>query len=214
MRATHHYAAWLPFRPSVRRSEREARPDAIGDVRITESARQRVLGPPAGAVGGHNHAWLQRAKIGTHALDQWLVQRPIQVKAAEEPVHPRSAGERQRIPCDVDDAGVTTAGQNHKPTVADVDDHRLIVEDEWIGLPMVVVPGVLHGETRLVAGGAVHFAGDKHRIIEEKTWLAFFHNGEAGAMQCRATRGRNLERVAARNPYAAAIPEVGMNQHR
>ena len=30
------------------------------------------------------------AKIGTHTLDQWLVQRPIQVKAAEEPVHPRA----------------------------------------------------------------------------------------------------------------------------
>ena len=36
---------------------------------------------------------------------------------------------------------------------------------------------------------------------------------EAGALQRRATGGRNFTRLATRNPHAAPVPEVGMQQH-
>src|SRR5712692_10856572 len=108
---------------------------------------------------------------------------------------------------------MAAAGQHDEPAVTDLDDDGLIVEDKRIGFPMVVVPGLLQREARLVAGGAIHFAGDKNGVFKEKAGLAFFDDGEASALQRGATGSRDLERIPTRNPHTAAIPEVGVNEH-
>src|SRR5258708_3438570 len=82
--------------------QREARTNTIGDVRFTKHPGERMLGAPAGAVRGHDQTRLQRGKIGADAIDQRLVQRAIQVKAAEDPVHLGCASERERVASDVD----------------------------------------------------------------------------------------------------------------
>src|SRR5579859_2328137 len=107
---------------------------------------------------------------------------------------------------------MAAASDDDQPTVPDIDDHRLVVEHQWVGFPVVVSPGVLDRKAWFVAGGAVNFARDQHRIVKKKAGSTLFNDLESGAAQRRAARGRDLERVSTRNTHAAAVPEIGVNQ--
>src|SRR5438105_9926725 len=107
---------------------------------------------------------------------------------------------------------MAAAGDDHQPTVADIDDHRLVVEHQRVGFPVVVSPRVLDRKAWLVAGAAVNFARDQHRIVKKKAGSTLLDDLESGAPQRRTARGRDLERVSTGNTHAPAVPEIGVNK--
>jgi hypothetical protein len=56
---------------------------------------------------------------------------------------------------------VAASGDHDQAAVADVDDERLLVEDEGVGLPAPVEPGLLRWEAGLIPGGPGDLAGDR-----------------------------------------------------
>ena len=65
-------------------------------------------------------------------------------------------------------APLAAAGNHYQAPAADIDDERLIVEDERIGLPAPVEPGLLRRDPRLVPCGPGDLAGDQHRPPNKK----------------------------------------------
>ena len=60
---------------------------------------------------------------------------------------------------DVDDAGVTAAGEHQQAAPSDVHDERLVVQDQRIGLPCPVPQGLVDSEPPFEVGAAGHLAG-------------------------------------------------------
>jgi hypothetical protein len=54
---------------------------------------------------------------------------------------------------------VAAAGDDDQALVLDVDDERLVVEDQRVGLPAPAEPGLLGREAGLIAGGAGNLPG-------------------------------------------------------
>src|SRR5262249_15001808 len=98
--------------------------------------------------------------------------------------------------------------------VFDVDDERLIVEDEGVGLPAAAGPGLLRREPGLVTGGAGDFAGDQDRSGGQETGVLFFDDLTTRAGRAPAAGGRGALRVAAGEGQPAPAPEVGVDEHR
>ncbi len=107
---------------------------------------------------------------------------------------------------------MAAAGDDHQAPVADVHDHRLVVEDERVRLPPLAAPCLLDGEPRLVSGGPVHLAGDQDRVLEQEAGLPLLDDLEAGALQRTAARRGNLDRLAAGQQHAPPVPEVRVDQ--
>lgn len=117
----------------------------------------------------HNQLGLEFGQVRADPRNQRLEQRSVQVKPTKEPVDLRRAGECEGIARNIHDTRVAAAGDNHESAVADVDDHRLIIEHQGVRFPVVISPGFLDWKARLVAGGPVNFAGDKDRIVKQET---------------------------------------------
>jgi hypothetical protein len=59
---------------------------------------------------------------------------------------------------------VTAAGDDDQALARDVDDERLLVQHQRIGLPALIEPGLLRREPRLVPGDVVHQGGHHDRV--------------------------------------------------
>jgi hypothetical protein len=66
-------------------SEYETRAHAVTNVRLSESAGDRLLGSPTGAMRAHHESRLEFGKVRAYSTNQRLEHRPVQVKAT----HPR-----------------------------------------------------------------------------------------------------------------------------
>src|SRR6202043_2807677 len=82
-------------------SEREPGADRVGHERLAEPGTHRMLGPPPGAVRGHDHARPQGGQVIQNPRDERLEQRPVQMKAAEHRIQRAVPGEPPRVPADV-----------------------------------------------------------------------------------------------------------------
>src|ERR1019366_1297940 len=107
--------------------------------------------------------------------DERLEKRPVEVETAHHCVDRLLMGQAPRIPANVHDACVATTGDYEQALVLDVDDQRLVVEDEGVGLPPPAQPRLLWREPRFVAGRAGHFSGDENRPVEQEAGMALFH---------------------------------------
>src|SRR5215471_2941184 len=65
-----------------RSSEREAGVYGVGHERLAEPRAHRVLGSPAGAVRGHEHARCQIGQVVEDLGDERLERRPTEVESA------------------------------------------------------------------------------------------------------------------------------------
>jgi hypothetical protein len=63
-------------------------------------------------------------------------------------------------------------------------------------------------------GSPVDLASDQHAVIEQEVRPALLDDREACALQCLAADGRQLDRIPAGDDQAAAIPEIGVDEHR
>jgi hypothetical protein len=139
-----------------------------------------VLGPPSGAVGRDHDTGSEGAKVVEDSGDEGLENRSVEMESAHDRVEGTLFGQAAGVPADVDDPSVAAAGNHEEALVLDVDDERLIVEDEGVGLPAAVNPGLLQREPGLVAGGAGYFAGDQDGSVEQEAGLLLFGDFEAG----------------------------------
>src|SRR5215510_11241979 len=105
------------------------------------------------------------------------------MKTTEYAIQLRCAGQTQRITTNVDDTRMPAASDDNQSAIADIDDRRLIIQDQWVRLPMVVPPRVLDWKPWLVAGGAVHFASYEHRMLKKKAGLSLFDDLKPGTQQ-------------------------------
>src|SRR5580704_536411 len=117
------------------------------------------------------------------------------MKSAQEGVERLAATEALGVPGDVDHARVTAAGDHHQAAAADVDDERLVIEDQRVGLPAVGGPSLLRRETGLPPGGARDLAGDQHGPAEQETRLLFLDDVEAGPGERAAAGSGQFDRV-------------------
>jgi hypothetical protein len=67
-------------------SEREAGADGVGDEGLAEPGGDRVLRPPAGAVGRDDHAGGEGGEVVQDGRDERLEDRPVEVEAADHRV--------------------------------------------------------------------------------------------------------------------------------
>ena len=82
------------------------------------------------------------------------------------------------------------------------------------GCQRAVAVGLVDGEALLELGRAVDLAGDQQRAVEQERGLLLLDDLEAGALERAAARGRQLDRLAARQRDPAAAPELGVDQDR
>src|SRR5215470_3938015 len=90
------------------------------------------------------------------------------MEAPDERVQRLAAGQALGVPGDVDHAGVTAAGDDDQPLARDVDDERLVVQHQRIGLPALIEPGLLRRKPGLVPGGARNLPRDQHGPAEQE----------------------------------------------
>src|SRR5258708_7235106 len=62
---------------AARSLEVEARANAVGDVRLAETRRDRVAGAPSGAVSRDDDAGVELGQVIEHPRDQRLDHRPV-----------------------------------------------------------------------------------------------------------------------------------------
>src|SRR6266851_9467277 len=202
--------AWgrRPWRRACPGSEGEPGADAVGHEGFAESGRHGVLGPPAGTVRGNEHLGIEQGEVIEHPRDEGFEQRPVEVEPAEQRVQRLPAGQSPGVAADVDHAGVAAAGDHDQSLAADVDNERLIVQDERVGLPDLIDPGLLDREARLVAADAWHLAGDQDGSVEQEAWLLVLDNVEAGLPQRGRAGGRQLKGLTSGDYRAATAPEM------
>ena len=205
--ATEHIPTHQPPEPTpetsrrVRARHHERRADRVRHERVGQRGGQPVLRPPARAVRGHQHVGRHVAERGDGGFDDRLESRSGEVEAAEQRVQPVDAGQPQRVPGDVDRAGVAAAGDHDQAPAADVDDQRLLVEDQRVGLPPPVAPRLVVGHAALEVGRAVHLAGDEHAAVEQQRRL-------------RAARSPRSPRPPAPRGSASAAPTARLAGQR
>ena len=101
----------------------------------------------------------------------------------------RLAREPLRVPHDVDDAGVTTAGEDDEPAPGEAHHDRLVVEDQRVGLPAAVDVRLVSQEAGLERRRAIDLARHEHRPVEQERRLSFLDDLEARALE-RGAAGR------------------------
>ena len=101
-----------------------------------------------------------------------------------------------------------------RPRVAHVDDERLVVEDERVGFPPVVVEPFVEWEAGLEVGGSVDFAGDEHRSAEHERSLATLDDLEALLLERLSRQRREFHRRHLRDRDPAATPHQRMHNDR
>jgi len=72
------------------------------------------------------------------------------------------------VPGDVDRAGVATAGQHDQTPAPHVYDEGLVVDDQRVGLPAPVAPGLVEGHALFELGRAVDLTGDQHAAVQQE----------------------------------------------
>lgn len=105
------------------------------DPAVGQGSSERVLSLPPGAVPRDQQV---RPKLGEgfHGrIDGGCKERAVEMKPTEQRVQSGDASEPQRVPHNVHRPRVAAAGDDDEPFAADVDDKRLVVKNERVGLP-------------------------------------------------------------------------------
>ena len=91
------------------------------------------------------------------------------------------------VPHDIDDAGVTTAGEDHEAATVEAHHDRLVVEDQRVRLPAAVDVRLVTREAGLERRRAIDLTGHEHRAVEQERRLSFLDDLEAHALERGAT---------------------------
>ena len=119
-----------------------------------------MLRSPARAVGGNDDARIHGVEVVENPGNERREYGAIEVKTAHHRVQGPILGEATGIAADVHDSGVAAPGDDEQALVLDVDDERLVVEDERVRLPGIVDPRLLRRKAGLLASGAGVLTGD------------------------------------------------------
>jgi hypothetical protein len=93
------------------------------------------------------------------------------------------------------------AGHDHQALAGDLDDQVLVVQDQRVGLPALVGPRLVDGETGLEPADAGDLTRDQHVAIQQQGGAALLHHlqalglqvGPAGWGQVQLSPGREGE---------------------
>jgi hypothetical protein len=136
------------------------------------------------------------------------------VEAADHRVEGVDAGEAAGVAGDVDDAGMAAPGEHHQTGPAEVHDQSLVVEDQRVGLPAVVVVGLVEGHAGLEVRGPRHLAGDQHRAVEQQRRLLVLDDLEPGSGQRPLAQRGQLDGVRPRQVDPPPGPQPGVDDDR
>ncbi len=118
------------------------------------------------------------------------------------------------MPNGVHDARVAAAAKDHQSPVAEADDERLIVEDQWVCSPRAIVQRLVFPHPRLERRRAIDVAGDQHRASEQERGLALLNDREPHPFNRRPAGRGQLGQIEPRKAQSASAPEIWMNHHR
>src|SRR5579863_1229813 len=147
--------------------------DAVGGVCVRHDLGDALGCSPAGAVGGYNHCWFDLLEGIDGRRDDRLEEGARQVKSTQNGVDLLYSCLRPCHAENVDDTGMTTAGNYHQPFIAHIDDDGLIVIDPGIGLPFSINFCLLRLHAHLKGGSALNLPRDQQGAVDEKGGAAF-----------------------------------------
>jgi hypothetical protein len=113
-----------------------------------------------GAMRGHEVVGGKLAERVAGRPDNRFERPPAEVEASQDGVDPVLACELSHVVQDVDDAGVSAAGQDDETVSAQHRHEGLIVEDQRVGLPPTMPVGLVPRKAAFEFRGPVDFAGD------------------------------------------------------
>src|SRR5262249_30087303 len=145
---------------------------------------------------------------------QRLEYRAVQVEPTDQRMQRFATRQDAGVSGYVDHARVPAAGQYDQSLARDVDDQCLGVQHQRVRLPLASEPGLLRPEARPRARAPRDLAGHQDRAAEQEAGLALLDDVEAGLGQCPLAGGRQLNRFAAGQGYAALPPEVRVDDDR
>ena len=109
---------------------------------------------------------------------------------------------------------VTAAGEGDEPFPGHVDDERLVIEDQRIGLPCPAPTRLMEREAAFERVGGIDLAGDEDRPVEQKARLSSLDDVEAALLQGATARGGHVDRPRTGDGDAALGPELRVEDHR
>ena len=167
-----------------------------------------MLGLPARAVRWHQHIGCHVDERSHGGLDDGLEGRSGEVETAEQGMQPVHTGQPHRVPGDVHRTGVAAPGEHHESAPADVDHQRLLVEDQRVGLPPPVAPGLVVRQAALeLRGAVVAQLTPRYLAMSLPVWpSAFIRLAVATSFASRTFIGRpNLVPLARGGPALARV---------
>ena len=136
------------------------------------------------------------------------------MQAADEACDAGFAGQALSVSQDVDRTRMRTAGDDDQPSVAHVDDKRLIVPDHRIGLPTVRATCLVDGKATLELGHALDLPRDQDTTIEQQAVRALLDYFQPLGLQVVATRRRQAQLAARWKHDPALTPRVRVDHQR
>ena len=108
-----------------------------------------MSGRTARAMAGHNILWLDCFQGLDGTWDDRLKQSAAKMETANDSINGLDTCQGLGMKNGVDDARVTTAGNDYQSFVTHVDDGTLIIHNQWIRFPIIIPFGIMNGKTWL-----------------------------------------------------------------
>ncbi len=93
------------------------------------------------------------------------------MEAPQDAGHGLHSREPHSTPDNVDDAAVTTPGENNKAPATHIHHHSLVVKEVRFRFPAAFAFGLEEREPLLEVRHARNFARDKQGVVEEERWV-------------------------------------------
>jgi hypothetical protein len=122
--------------------------------------------PEARAVCWHNDRRGKRGPCIAGLLDQRFGGQATEVEPADDGIDLLDAGQILGIAHGIDNTGMTTTDQDHQPFVPHMQQHGLIIENEWVPFPLAAAQCLLPWHATLECCGPVDLSCHQERSIE------------------------------------------------
>src|SRR5262245_4013449 len=138
---------------------------------------------PAGAMLRHNDIGVEFLQCLNSWRDDRLEDRTREVESTDDGVYATYTREISRMLQRVHDACMTATGQDNQTLIFHVDDHRLIVVNQWVRLPLAVDPGDLGRVSFLKGCGSRDLSRDERVPVHQHRRRPVFDDLDALGLQ-------------------------------